>query len=127
VTMRLPEIESVYGAAFGAPQVVEGRTLIPLRRVAGCGGSYDFGRFGGGSGGMMLVRPLGVYDVSDSGARWVPIRARRRLLVVGITGLAATTAIGVLLWRRRRGGAQRTATPESVAPAAADPSDHVRR
>lgn len=88
--------------AFGEPIEREGRTVVPVARVAyGFGGGFgegaeiegeegadepaEVGGSGGGGGGGAMTRPLGVIEVTDHETRFVPLGDRRRsLVVVGI-------------------------------------------
>lgn len=96
--------------AFGEPIEREGRTVVPVARMAyGFGGGFgegdqvtdedegtvESGGSGGGGGGGAMTRPLGVIEVTDHETRFVPLGDRRRSLVVA--GLALV--VGVLLGR----------------------------
>jgi uncharacterized spore protein YtfJ len=98
--------------AFGEPIEREGRTVIPVARVAyGFGGGFgegaeveadeevdepaEVGGSGGGGGGGAMTRPLGAIEVTDHETRFVPLGNRRRSLVVA--GLAFV--FGLLLGR----------------------------
>jgi len=116
-TERLETLETIgeaLGAAatvksvFGEPIRANGKTVVPVARVA-----YGFGRGfgsrreradgrgpsqGGGGGGGVRINPSGVLEVTDDGTRFVPYVDPQRLLVAA----AAGAAIGALLVRRRR-------------------------
>jgi hypothetical protein len=82
---------------------VAGRSLVPVRQVTAYGGSYDVGRLGRGSGGFVLIRPLGFYDVADQGADWVAVRSRpRRLVILAAVGMVAAATSGTVFLRRGR-------------------------
>lgn len=95
--------------AFGDPIAAEGKTIIPVARVAyGFGSGFGSGSeggdpdadeesgSGGGGGGGMAVSPLGVLEVTDSESHFVSFRNwRRTALAVG-----AGLAVGLLLGRR---------------------------
>jgi uncharacterized spore protein YtfJ len=98
--------------AFGEPIEREGRTVIPVARVAyGFGGGFgegaeveadeegddpaEVGGSGGGGGGGAMTRPLGAIEVTDHETRFVPLGDRRRSLVVA--GVAFV--FGLLLGR----------------------------
>jgi uncharacterized spore protein YtfJ len=83
--------------AFGEPIEREGRTVVPVARVAyGFGGGFgegaeiegeeaadepaEVGGSGGGGGGGAMTRPLGVIEVTDHETRFVPLGDRRRSL-----------------------------------------------
>jgi uncharacterized spore protein YtfJ len=76
---------------YGEPQVIEGKTIIPVA-VA----SYGFGAgtgpqgqdSGGGGGGAVRVKPLGVVEVTAERTRFVPVVDVNHLAVLGLIGLA---------------------------------------
>lgn len=72
--------------AFGEPVTRDGVTVIPVAKIAlgfgaggGVGESEHHGNgdapppAGGGGGGGGIVQPMGFVEVTDSGARWVPL------------------------------------------------------
>src|SRR5689334_17374312 len=61
--------------AFGTPQVIGQRTLIPVARVIyGYGaGNGDSTKQQGGAGGGLAVRPFAVVEVTQDQVRIVPI------------------------------------------------------
>jgi uncharacterized spore protein YtfJ len=99
-------VESVYGQPIHA----EGRTIVPVARVAyGFGGGAadkngkpEDGRpaTGNGGGGGVRAVPAGVVELTRGGTRFVPIGIGRRLLAAGLLGLS----IGVALGRRMPSG-----------------------
>jgi uncharacterized spore protein YtfJ len=81
-------------AAFGQPQVVEGKTIIPVAQV-----SYGFGLgFGseagpseeqseppaGGGGGGSSAKPLGVIVVTPEGVRFEPVLDVGKMAMAGL-------------------------------------------
>jgi len=86
-------------AAFGEPQEVEGKTLIPVAQ-AGYGFGLGFGRNapspeavegdeheedeGGGGGGGGFSKPLGTIVVSAEGVSYQPIENENRVALAGI-------------------------------------------
>src|SRR5207302_9030826 len=94
-------------AIYGEPIVAQGRTIIPVARIAygygagaGTGGVGDTsakGEGGGGGGGVRAV-PVGVIEVSDQPTRFVPISDRKKLTGAVLLGLA----FGMLMSRGRR-------------------------
>ncbi len=98
------------GKVYGAPIAAEGKTIIPVARIGyGFGGgsgtatkkiteSLHPAGEGGGGGGGILVLPVGVFEVSQSGTRFVSLTDKRKL---GITA-AAGVFLGLMLGRRRR-------------------------
>jgi|SRR5579884_2264551 len=100
------DVQKVYGAPISA----EGRTIIPVARVGyGFGGgsgsatkklteSLQPAGEGGGGGGGIFVMPVGVFDVSAQGTRFVSLTDKRRTTAAAVAGLA----LGILLARRKR-------------------------
>lgn len=93
---------------FGEPITAEGRTVIPVARIAygfgagaGTGGVGDRnarGEGGGGGGGVMAA-PVGIVEISADGTRFIPIENHRKLAGTLLLGLA----VGLLMsWRSRR-------------------------
>jgi uncharacterized spore protein YtfJ len=90
---------------YGDPVEAEGRTLLPVARIAygygfgsgfGTGAPDDGESAGGGGGGGGTVRPIGVVDVSEDGTRFLRFSDRKRLSLAAGVGLA----LGYLLGRR---------------------------
>lgn len=83
--------------AFGSPVRTPDRTIIPVAKVTyGFGGGSDAEkgvekgkrnaeREEGGGGGMM-VRPVGVIEVTEKKTRYIPIGFRARLLLLLAAG-----------------------------------------
>jgi len=95
-------------ALFGEPVLANGKTVIPVAKIAyvygagaGTGGVGDAsarGEGGGGGGGVRAV-PVGVIEISDQPTRFVPISDRKKLTGAVMAGIG----FGMLLaWRRRR-------------------------
>ncbi len=88
---------------YGEPQVIEGKTIIPVA-VA----SYGFGAgagggtgpqgegSGAGGGGGMRVKPVGVVEITAERTRFIPIFDVNRLATLGLIALVV-----VLFWFRR--------------------------
>ena len=73
--------------AFGEPQVVEGKTIVPVATVAyGFGGGRGGGPQGEGhgGGGGLRVKPLGVLEITPDSTRFVPVVNATRLATMGI-------------------------------------------
>ena len=91
-------------AVYGEPIAAQGKTIIPVAKIAygygagaGTGGVGDSSRGeGGGGGGGVRAVPVGVIEVSERETRFVPISDRKKL-----TG-AVVLGIGLGLWLRRR-------------------------
>jgi len=95
-------------SVFGEPINAEGKTIIPVAKIAygfgagaGTGGVGDTrarGEGGGGGGGIRAV-PVGVIEVSShQPTRFVPITDRKTLGTAAIAGVM----LGMWLGRRRR-------------------------
>ncbi|MBN1179577.1 MAG: hypothetical protein JXD18_10210 [Anaerolineae bacterium] len=80
-------------AAFGAPIVQEGRTLIPVAKV-GYGFGIGFGSgaaeddeeengSGGGGGGGSSAQPLGVIEITEAGISVKPIIDEQKIALAG--------------------------------------------
>ena len=91
---------------FGEPRDAQGRTVIPVARVAyGLGGGY--GKAGGNDaserpssgGGGIAIKPVGYIEVTAAATRFIPIRSGRAGLVAS---LLASLAAAVLLAVTRR-------------------------
>jgi uncharacterized spore protein YtfJ len=94
-------IKSVYGEAIPAHK----KTIIPVARIA-----YGFGggsgkhlhagepREGEGGGGGVTATPVGVFEVTETGTRFIPIHDKIRLAGAGLAGLC----LGILLARIRK-------------------------
>ena len=92
---------------YGDPMVVEGKTIIPVARVAyGFGGGSgtrksdaesEGGQEGGGGGGGVSASPVGVVEITPEGTRFIPFEDRKKLAAVLLIGLL----LGVRLGRRR--------------------------
>ena len=96
-------------SVFGEPISAEGKTIIPVAKIAyafgagaGTGGVGDTrarGEGGGGGGGIRAV-PVGVIEVSSNQpTRFVPISDRKKLGAAAALGMVAGIWLG---WRRRR-------------------------
>lgn len=100
------DVQKVYGAPISA----EGKTILPVAKMLyGFGGGsgsatkkiteglHPAGEGGGGGGGV-AVMPVGVFEISASGTRFVSLVDKRK---AGIT-VAVGVCLGLLLARRRR-------------------------
>ena len=86
---------------YGEPQVIEGKTIIPVAVASygfGAGsGTGPQGEGGGaGGGGGMRVKPVGVIEVTAERTRFIPILDVNRLATLGLIAL-----IVILFWVRR--------------------------
>ena len=86
---------------YGETRAMEGRSIIPVARVAygfGAGGGHGPAKTddgagttpgGGGGGGGVSVSPVGFLVVTPEGERFVPIALpRRKLALAGFLGFA---------------------------------------
>ncbi len=84
---------------YGEPQVIEGKTIIPVAVAAygfGAGSGGGPQGQGGGGGGGMRVKPVGVVEITAERTRFIPIVDVNRLATLGVVALA------LLLFRFRR-------------------------
>ena len=80
-------------AIYGDPISANGKTIIPVARVAyGFGGGtgrqqgQDSPREGEGGGGGVYAVPVGVVEVTDTETRFVALNQKRHLVVAAILG-----------------------------------------
>ena len=94
-------------SVFGDPISAEGKTIVPVAKVAymfgGGSGTGGVGEQsargeGGGGGGAVRVRPVGVIEISQQPTRFVPISDRKKLAGAVLAGVA----VGLVLASRRR-------------------------
>lgn len=94
---------------FGDPIELQGRTLVPVARVAyGFGAGRGHGKSDdakkpadaedGGGGGGASAKPIGVLEVTDEGTRFIPTRGNGRLYA----GIAAGFVVGMWIAGRRK-------------------------
>ena len=96
--------DRIYGTSgvktmFGSPIVLEGKTFIPVGRVAygfgaagnslsGMGTTDDFpGGHGSGVGGGIVAHPVGVIEITSSRTKFIPFRDNRKILLGVVFGL----------------------------------------
>jgi uncharacterized spore protein YtfJ len=77
-------VKSVYGEPISSA----GRTIVPVARIgygfgAGRGGREEDG---GGAGGGVGARPAGVFEISETGTRFIPANATRALAAAAGAG-----------------------------------------
>jgi uncharacterized spore protein YtfJ len=84
---------------FGDPQVIEGKTIIPVAVASygfGAGGPGPRGeRTGGGGGGGVRVKPIGCLEITAEGTRFIPVIDINGLATLGLIALAL-----LLFWFR---------------------------
>jgi uncharacterized spore protein YtfJ len=84
---------------YGEPQVIEGKTIIPVAVAsygfgAGSGGGEQGTGVGGGGG--VSVKPIGCIEITAERTRFIPIVDINRLATLGLIAL-----IVILFWFRR--------------------------
>jgi uncharacterized spore protein YtfJ len=101
-------------AVYGEPIHANGRTVVPIAKVAyGFGGGFGSGRGklapegdagadpkrgeGGGGGGGVRAFPAGALEITEEGTRFVPYTDFRPLAIA----FAAGALLGTLLFHRR--------------------------
>ncbi|MCD4650369.1 MAG: hypothetical protein K8S56_01070 [Candidatus Cloacimonetes bacterium] len=79
---------------FGNPVTASGKTIIPVAKIGfgfGSGGSFvtpsseenkQVENGGGGGGGS--AEPLGVFEISDSGTRFIPVITTRQIIFISL-------------------------------------------
>ena len=95
---------------YGEPIKVDGKTIVPVARVAYCFGMCSCGKKGeeqeqqgkdqqscGGGGGGLSVRPAGVLEITEGETRFIPIGIGRKLAGALLVGLF----LGVLIAGKR--------------------------
>jgi uncharacterized spore protein YtfJ len=91
--------------AFGTPQVVGDRTIIPVARVTygfgGGSGAENAPQVGSGAGGGLAVRPFAVVEVSQEKVRVVPI-VDVQSMMGRVFGFATAALLVAALARRAR-------------------------
>lgn len=74
-------VRSVYGEAFTA----NGKTIIPVARIA-----YGFGSGGGkdgeGGGGGVYAEPVGCIEVTEAETRFIAVNEKRKLAAAALAG-----------------------------------------
>jgi uncharacterized spore protein YtfJ len=91
--------------AFGEPQVIEGKTIVPVASVAyGFGGGSGGGPQGEGrgGGGGLRVKPLGVLEITPEGTRFVPIVNATRLAMMGMMASVCIVWMLTRAFRKRK-------------------------
>jgi uncharacterized spore protein YtfJ len=88
---------------FGEPIQHNGRTVIPVARIAyGFGGGGGSGKLpegeGGGVGAGVAAMPVGVVEISDDATRYITFSQNRKLLGAFAIGALA----GMFFLRRKR-------------------------
>ena len=99
---------------YGDPVVVDGKTIIPVARVAlgfgggtghkkmnGAGGhESDPGDAGEGAGGGVSAKPVGVVEISGQETKFIPFGQTKKLTIVALISSGIGLALGWLLHRK---------------------------
>jgi uncharacterized spore protein YtfJ len=101
---------------YGAPITAEGKTVIPVAKVA-----YGFGAGSGsgthnkrkagngkqpvegegeGAGGGVAARPVGVVEISEAGTKFVQFGATKKLAFTALIGAGIGAVLGWILGRK---------------------------
>ena len=100
---------------YGDPVVIDGKTIIPVARVAyGFGGGTGTKKSaetapgkepaadeaGEGAGGGMTAKPVGVVEVSGEETRFVPFSQTKKLALAALIGSGLGVVFGLLFGRK---------------------------
>ena len=106
---------------YGEPVLARDRTVIPVARVRGAGGSGwgsggggDGTGEGGGAGGWLEATPIGFIEIGDGGVRYhrIPDPERpQRLIKAAAAAIATLAAAAAGAKRLGAGGAERRRLP----------------
>ena len=86
---------------YGEPQVLEGKTIIPVA-VASYGFGAGTGEQGSGGGGGLRVKPIGCLEITPERTRFVPIVDATRLAMMGIMASVCIVWMLTRAFRKRR-------------------------
>lgn len=100
---------------YGAPITAEGKTVIPVAKVAyGFGAGTGTGKpkkkgngkvavaaEGGGAGGGVAARPVGVVEITGAETKFVAFGAQKKLAIFAALGAAIGGIFGWAFGRRR--------------------------
>lgn len=101
---------------YGAPITAEGKTVIPVAKVAyGFGAGSGRGRQdknktgngkspvegeGEGAGGGVAAKPVGVVEITDEGTKFVQFGATKKLAFTALIGAGIGGLVGWILGRK---------------------------
>jgi uncharacterized spore protein YtfJ len=100
---------------YGDPIVAEGKTVIPVAKVAyGFGAGHGSGTHdkktlagkvpvegeGEGAGGGVAARPVGVVEITEEGTRFVQFGAPKKVMITALIGTGIGLGLGWLLGRK---------------------------
>lgn len=92
---------AVVKTVYGEPVKAEGKTLIPVAKIAygfgaGSGSSKEENGEGGGGGGGIAVRPKGVLEITQDETRFISFDETRNMII----GLTLGLLLGLIIVRR---------------------------
>lgn len=85
---------------YGDPVTVNGKTVIPVAKVAFGFGEGKKADEGEGAGGGISAKPVGVVEISGQDTRFVPIGQVKKMALVGLIGSGIGLGLGLLFGRR---------------------------
>lgn len=104
---------------YGEPLVLEGKTVIPVAKVAyGFGGGTGTkkrangadgkqavtGEEGEGAGGGISAKPVGVVEITGQETKFVPFGLTKKLAIAALIGSGVGLGLGLLLGKKRSAG-----------------------
>jgi uncharacterized spore protein YtfJ len=102
-------------AVYGDPITADGKTVIPVAKVAyGFGAGSGHGKHakkgedgklpvegeGEGAGGGVAARPVGVVEITEQGTKFVQFGAPKKLAITALVGTGIGLAFGWFLGRK---------------------------
>lgn len=102
-------------AVYGDPITVDGKTVIPVAKVAyGFGAGHGSGTHqkktangktpvegeGEGAGGGVAARPVGVVEITGQQTKFVQFGAPKKLMITALVGAGLGVGLGLLLGRK---------------------------
>jgi len=92
---------AVVKTVYGEPVKAEGKTIIPVAKIAygfgaGSGSSKEEDEQGGGGGGGIAVRPKGVLEITQDETRFISFDETRNMIIGMMLGLF----LGIIIIRR---------------------------
>jgi uncharacterized spore protein YtfJ len=99
---------------YGEPVVLDGKTVIPVARVAlgfgggtghkktdGAGGTESGAdQAGEGAGGGVIAKPIGVVEINGQETRFIPFAQTKKLTIVALISSGIGLGLGWLLHRK---------------------------
>jgi uncharacterized spore protein YtfJ len=100
---------------YGDPIVVDGKTVIPVAKVAyGFGAGHGSGTHakktpdgktpvegeGEGAGGGVAAKPVGVVEITGQETKFVQFGAPKKLMITALVGAGLGIGLGLLLGRK---------------------------